>query len=1026
MNTTELGPSLLPTSAAALLAATLATAVAPRAQDPVPRPAAALGLAPAVPRAKPQRYAIPPGWSHEHITVKFRDGLRIRLRDGALTDFGTGALAEASAVLERLRGGSWSRTHTLSEAQLDAMRERGERNVGFALHDLNLQFRCRLPAGVDAAAIIDALNALACVELAEALPGMAPPPQQPPDLRYRQIASEPAPRGTGAGPFQGLPDNNPSYRLAATGGLARVVDIEYGFDQAHADLPPINSLTGPGFSTPAFDEHGTAVFGVLGARNDGVGTTGMAFQSQLAFARAFDPSGLYEVDASIATGAAFAGPGGIVLIEQQIGGPSWNGDPNSQFGLVPVEWHSATWQAIRNVVATGVVVVEAAGNGSQNLDDPIYGGWFSVANDSGALLVGAGAAPGVASVARARLPFSNFGETLDLQGLGEQVVTTGYGDLFNGGGPALSYTQQFGGTSSASAVVAGVAALLQSLHVERRGLFVQPAELRNALRRSSTAQAGATAASQNIGPLPDVVRAAVELRLYGGLGMALGFEEALPALGGNGLAFGAFGIDNVAALASFDDDGPGPNPTRLYVAGLFSKIGNRPCNNIACWNGVGWQELAGGLGTSGAGVQALAVHDPDGTGPGLPRLYAAGWFAGGIAAWNGTSWSSVGGGIGTGAWCLTSFDEDGPGPLPPSLIAGGDFTHAGGQPALHIARFRNGTWSQVGNGFDDRVGALTVHQGQLVAGGMFQQSGGMPMRSLATWNGVAWAELGGGTGFWGDQIHALASIPIANSNQAYLFVGGTFWQFGGVPVATHGLAVWTGGGWFMPSSPATQPFGIAAFEDGSDPLLPRQLDAYLSGPGGLYRLDLTTWVTTPLPSSGVSPGKLLAWDEDGDGVEPPSLWVTGSQFLGQVPSAGIARHFATAPVSNTGFVTILGTGCGGPYEPTIAVTGDPVLGAPFTVQFDCLPLSVPAFLAGLPQPFAIPLCGAGCAIGVDAIAIDFGAWSRTYTLPNDPQFVGATLAFQGIEFLALPHGPQCLPWFLPANLRTTATLLLTM
>ncbi|HEX5053448.1 MAG TPA: S8 family serine peptidase [Planctomycetota bacterium] len=1008
MNTTILRSLLLFGAAAASCPAQAPSAT----QTPAPAPAPL--------RSKPVHYRIPNGWNPHVLAVKFRDGLTVRLRDGSLTDLGTNALGAARPVLERLQVGTWSRAHAVSEAELDRLRALGERNVGHALHDLNLVFRCRLPENADTEALIDALNALDCVELAEAVPGLAPPPQAP-DLRFKQGYSEPAPRGTGAGSFQGLSDLNPFANLAARGGSTRIADIEYGFDPAHVDLPPVAMLTPPGYSTPAWDDHGTAVLGVLAATLDAKGTTGMAPSAQISFASAADPFGTSQIDNAITLAGSAVGTGGIVLLEQQIAGPHYVGPPGSQAGLVPVEWNTFTRMAIENVVATGVIVVEAAGNGSENLDHPIYGGWFSIAQDSGALIVGAGVAPPPSvplpptpPLARSRMWFSNYGETLDLQGWGERVVTTGYGDLYPGGPSNDSYTAVFGGTSSASAIVAGACGLLQSLHFERRMYYLTPYDLRAALRRSGTPQTGDT--SQNIGPLPDLMRTAVELHIYDDLGIAHGFDPGLPGIGGNGLEF--TGWQTVNAMAVFDDDGPGSHEKRLYVAGQFAKFGGRPVNNIACWNGVGWEELGGGL----AGpVLTLAVHDADGAGPGLPVLCAGGLFPGGVAYWNGTAWGTLGGLSPGGVRTLVSV----PGFGGATLVAGGDFTTAGGTPVNHVARW-TGTWSPLGAGLDGPVAALAVWNGQLVAGGAFQHSGLTTARSLAGWNGAAWSELGGGTGFSGGTVECLASIPIANSTSEYLVVGGTFSAMGGVPVATLGLAVWNGLAWYMPGTPASTPFAITGFEDGSDPQLPRQVDAYLAGPTGLFRLDLTTGYAVPLAVQSNTARCLLAFDEDGAGVEQPSLLIGGDQFWGPAASFGIAKHFGATPNTLTGIEVIVPTGCGGIYQPSIRTTGRPVLGSPFTIQFDCLPMSLPAFVAGLPQPFPIPLCGGNsCAIGVDPIAIDFATQSKTYNLPNYPAFVGVELAFQGIEFVALPYGPTCIPPFLPVNLRTTDTLRLT-
>jgi hypothetical protein len=87
----------------------------------------------------------------------------------------------------------------------------------------------------------------------------------------------------------------------------------------------------------------------------------------------------------------------------------------------------------------------------------------------------------------------------------------------------------------------------------------------------------------------------------------------------------------VGALAVFDDDGDGPNPPALYAGGNFSAAGGQSAHYIAKWDGSSWSPLGEGLGWL---VQALAVFDEDGDGPGLPALFAGGWFttAGGQAA----------------------------------------------------------------------------------------------------------------------------------------------------------------------------------------------------------------------------------------------------------------------------------------------------------------------------------------------------------------------------------------------------------
>jgi hypothetical protein len=194
---------------------------------------------------------------------------------------------------------------------------------------------------------------------------------------------------------------------------------------------------------------------------------------------------------------------------------------------------------------------------------------------------------------------------------------------------------------------------------------------------------------------------------------------------------GVLGLDGeVYAMTTWDPDGPGGQPELLVVGGYFSIAGNVFANNIAAWDGTTWQPLGSGMNDS---VYALTVYNGE--------LIAGGWFttAGGnwasnIARWNGATWQPLGSGMDGYVSALTVYP-----PLAGELIAGGWFTTAGGEPASYIARWDGATWQPLGSGmggggYYPDVYALTVYNGELIAGGNFTTAGGEVSAYWARWD----------------------------------------------------------------------------------------------------------------------------------------------------------------------------------------------------------------------------------------------------------------------------------------------------
>ncbi len=138
--------------------------------------------------------------------------------------------------------------------------------------------------------------------------------------------------------------------------------------------------------------------------------------------------------------------------------------------------------------------------------------------------------------------------------------------------------------------------------------------------------------------------------------------------------------------------------------------------------------------------------------------------------------------------CVLEWDQDGAGPLPARLVAGGFFTTIGSTVARGIALFDDvtGQWAPLGSGVQGTVAALAVlPNGHLVVGGGFPIAGGSVASNLARWDGSAWSGIGGGTD---GGVESLLVLPNGD-----LVVGGAFANAGGNSV--NKVARWNGSTW---------------------------------------------------------------------------------------------------------------------------------------------------------------------------------------------------------------------------------------
>lgn len=461
------------------------------------------------------------------LEIKFAEGYQVR--GGSEATLRSTAGASLDAVRDVLDRHDVSALIPFVEPadlpDLAAATSRAQARSAAPVPDLASWYTVMLPAGTDADAVLAELSALDEVVYAYPSPEPAPPPAEPtPDLSPLQGYLRPADTHNGID----IEDVRKDPRVRGAG--IKVIDLEYDWNPFHEDLQlDDTSDVGQGRFvryTGFGDDHGTAVFGEIMAKDNGYGVTGGVPDVEM---YGISPSELLPNGsmpwrpgpalAFLATiqdenGQPFVQPGDALILEQQTSSPLGG----SRYA--PLEWIPAVFEANQVLTAMGANVVLTGGNGNTNTDDPMYvrNGvrWFDPAvQHSGSIFVGAGGSGlRAANPARSRLSFSNYGRRFDLQAWGQDIYTTGYCNVFCaelGNDHNRAYSRSFSGTSGAGPIVTNAVVAVQS-YVTAVGMGPwTTAQINDLLRATGTPQT--TNTHENIGPLPNVQAALASIEV---------------------------------------------------------------------------------------------------------------------------------------------------------------------------------------------------------------------------------------------------------------------------------------------------------------------------------------------------------------------------------------------------------------------------------------------------------------------------------------------------------------------------------
>ncbi len=432
------------------------------------------------------------------VVVKFHDYVELPYVDGVEEYIQERQIESWNRLVEEFPGITFRRLYTsLSPEKIQALVDQAT-ELDRTYHPPNLltYFAIDCPPGVDPQLLAEALSTWETVQTAYVVirPALPYPCATPDDPRFKsQGYLKKAPGGIDAEYAWKFPEG--------CGKGIQFVDIEQGWMLNHEDLKDVKIKLIYGINKTGKDcmDHGTAVVGIVVGVDNKKGGIGIAPSAAAKVASIYKTSTSWNTADAILKAISLVNFGDVLLLELQ----------TAQYD--PIETGLANFDTIRFGTALGISIVEPAGNGFKDLD--------KFKDSSGKLILDRGSkdfkdsgAIMVAAVRVDKIPHqplkgpvgvgTNTGSRIDCYAWGSSIDTCSC----DANGTKSLYTSSFGGTSGASAIIAGAALVVQGIAEAKLKYRISGWQLRKILSEPTNGTSPATPmlGSYGLGIMPDL------------------------------------------------------------------------------------------------------------------------------------------------------------------------------------------------------------------------------------------------------------------------------------------------------------------------------------------------------------------------------------------------------------------------------------------------------------------------------------------------------------------------------------------